>query len=78
MDISGGIGLPLQIDKTTKERTCRYYAHILVDVDLSGPPPNLVMVEFPGDSMLVKVMYENLPPKCTICRIIGHDHTQCQ
>ncbi|KDO41775.1 hypothetical protein CISIN_1g041609mg [Citrus sinensis] len=63
---------------TTKERTYGYYVRILVDVDLSGPLPNSVMVELPDDCILVKVMYENLPLKCIVCGNIGHDRTQCQ
>ncbi|KAK1558703.1 hypothetical protein Q3G72_005605 [Acer saccharum] len=40
-----GVGTPLHLDKATRDRTYRYYARILVDLDLSNDLPKSIMVE---------------------------------
>jgi len=49
-----------------------------VEVDLSGPLPNSVMVELPDDGFPVEIVYENLPPKCSLCGLIGHERMNCR
>ncbi|KAK1564607.1 hypothetical protein Q3G72_006877 [Acer saccharum] len=44
-EIAKGIGTPLHSDKATRDRTYRYYARILVDLDLSIDLPKSIIVE---------------------------------
>lgn len=65
MSIASGVGIPLQIDQTTRKRKFGCYARVLVEVDLSGPLPNQLSVEIPNYGFIVDVHYENLPSKWT-------------
>lgn len=78
MEIARGVGTPLQLDKATKERLYGYYARVLVDVDLAGDLPSSIMVERESHGFSVDIVYENLPPKCNHCGIIGHLVSNCR
>lgn len=78
MSVARGIGLPLQIDQATRDKVFGYYARVLVEVDLSGPLPSSIMVELPDDGFMVDIVYENWPPKCSACRLIGHQLKDCR
>lgn len=78
MEIARGIGIPLQLDVATKEQRFGYYARVLVDVDLLGPLPSSVMVEREHLCFPVGIDYENLPPRCNHCSLIGHETPNCR
>ncbi|CAN6683166.1 unnamed protein product [Malus baccata var. baccata] len=78
MEIARGVGTPLQLDSATRERQYGYYARILVDVNLTGDLPTSLMVERESHGFPVEVVYENLPPKCSHCGLIGHLANSCR
>ncbi|CAN6708759.1 unnamed protein product [Malus baccata var. baccata] len=78
MEIASGVGTPLQLDSATRERQYGYYARILVDVNLAGDLPTSLMVERESHGFPVEVVYENLPPKCSHCGLIGHLANSCR
>ncbi|KAM1048662.1 hypothetical protein ACFX2C_027852 [Malus domestica] len=78
MEISRGVGTPLQLDRATKERLYGYYARVLVVVDLACDLPHSIMVERDSDGFPVDIIYENLPPKCSHCGVVGHLLANCQ
>nr|XP_028960592.1 uncharacterized protein LOC114825736 [Malus domestica] len=78
MEIARGVGTPLQLDSATRERQYGYYARILVDVNLAGDLPTSLMVERESHGFPVEVVYENLPPKCSHCGLIGHLANSCR
>lgn len=47
-EIAGGLGTPISLDDTTKNRVFGHYAQILVDVDLSGKLHDKILVEGNG------------------------------
>ena len=67
-----------QIDQATRDKVFGYYARVLVEVDLSGPLPSSIMVELPDDGFILDIVYENLPPKCSACSLIGHQLKDCR
>ncbi|KAM2635454.1 hypothetical protein EV1_020222 [Malus domestica] len=78
MEIARGVGTPLQLDSATRERQYGYYARILVDVNLADDLPTSLMVERESHGFPVEVVYENLPPKCSHCGLIGHLANSCR
>ncbi|KAK4840039.1 hypothetical protein QYF36_026832 [Acer negundo] len=79
MGIAREIGMPIQINKATREKSFGYYARLLVEVDLLGSLPNSVMVELPDeDGFSVDLVYEYLPPKFTIYGLIGYERVDCR
>ena len=78
MEMARGVGTPLQLDPMTKEGKFDFDARILVDVDLSKPLPEYIMIEREGYGFPVDVVYEKLPPLCDFCGLIGHNSSACR
>ncbi|KAJ4719149.1 DUF4283 domain protein [Melia azedarach] len=78
MTIARGVGIPLQINQATRDMKYGFYAHILVEADLSKPLPDFITVELPNYEFDVEVHYENLPTKCNGCNRFGHADHQCR
>jgi hypothetical protein len=80
--IASSIGTPICTDAYTNkpmmERTFGHYARVLVDVDLAKDLIYRVLVERKGFAFFVDVEYENLPPFCDHCNIIGHKFENCK
>lgn len=65
MTFTRGVGIPLQVDRPTREKKYGFYARILVAVDLSQQLPVFVTVKLLDYGFVVEVHYENLPTKYT-------------
>jgi hypothetical protein len=76
-EIASGIGTPLTIDDATKSRLFGLYARVLVDVDMSEPLFESVVVEREGHALTVAVQYEKYPLYCANCKTLGHDIHSC-
>lgn len=72
------MGIPLQIDRATREKRFVYLAKILVEVDLNNPLPDWLTIELPDYGFDVEVHYENLPTKCSGCLRFGHAVSECR
>jgi len=77
-EIASGLGTPLTIDDATLNRRFGLYARALVDVDLSEPFFEVVIVEREGHALSITVQYEKQPSFCTHCKMMGHDIHSCQ
>jgi hypothetical protein len=60
------------------ERTFGQYARVLVDMDVSQPIRSKVLVERTGFAFFVDLDYENLPPFCSHCKMVGHFLEVCK
>ncbi|KAJ4712441.1 DUF4283 domain protein [Melia azedarach] len=78
MGIARGVGMPLQLDKITREGIYGYYARVLMEVDVLDTLSQFLNVERGDYEFQVKLVYENLPSKCSSCRAIGHDVAKCR
>jgi hypothetical protein len=80
--IASSIGIPICTNSFTNkpmlERTFGHYARVLVDVDLAQNLIYKILVERKGFAFFVDVEYENLPPFCDHCNIIGHKLDNCK
>ncbi|MCI13537.1 hypothetical protein A2U01_0034655, partial [Trifolium medium] len=80
--IASSIGTPICIDaiaaKSMFDRTFGHYARVLVDLDLSQTLRYKVLVERKGFAFYVEMDYENLPPFCNHCNMVGHYLESCK
>ncbi|GAU22855.1 hypothetical protein TSUD_282220 [Trifolium subterraneum] len=72
------LGCPLALDEATKKRTFGHFARILIDVDLSSNLHERILVERNDFDFYADVEYENIPPFCNSCQIIGHSVNNCK
>ncbi|KAJ8421473.1 hypothetical protein Cgig2_007650 [Carnegiea gigantea] len=66
------LGIPIETDKYTKEKTMLQSARLLIEVSLEGPYPDYV--EFVNDFNVVvrqKVKFEWMQVKCGYCQMLG-------
>lgn len=77
-DLAGGIGEPLKIDGKTIRKELGTYARILIDVDLSKPLVEEILVQRERFEFLTYMEYENLPEFCRNCAAVGHDVSRCK
>ncbi|PON53899.1 Zinc knuckle CX2CX4HX4C [Parasponia andersonii] len=77
-DLARRVGVPIRFDEMTLKGEFRYFACILIDIDLSQPISDSLMVEVGADYFFVTLEYEHLPDFCTSCKAIGHDVVICR
>jgi len=73
------LGIPLKIDKFTKEKMMIKYARVLIDIPLDGHFPDYIEF-FNEEEVLIRqqVHYEWKPVKCTYGKIFGHEEVNCK
>jgi hypothetical protein len=80
--IASSVGTPICIDAVTAkpmmERTFGQFVRVLVDMDLTHSLRDKVLVERKGFAFFVELDYENLPPFCSHCQVIGHHVGNCK
>jgi hypothetical protein len=80
--IASSIGTPICtiaiVAKPMFERTFGQFARVLVDMDISQPIKSKVLVERTGFAFFVDLDYENLPPFCSHCKMVGHYIEVCK
>jgi hypothetical protein len=80
--IASSIGTPICTDaiaaKPMFDRTFGHFARVLVDIDLSQTLRYKVLVERVGFAFYVDLDYENLPPFCHHCKMVGHYLESCK
>ena len=77
--IARTIECPIALDRNTKARSFGTFASVLVQVDLTKPIPNKVIVEIEdGVEFVQDVEPMNVPKFCHHCKIIGHLANSCR
>jgi hypothetical protein len=80
--IASSVGTPICTDalaaKPMFDRTFGHFARVLVDMDISQPLRYKVLVERVGYAFYVDLEYENLPPFCSHCKMVGHYLENCK
>ncbi|PON62527.1 Zinc knuckle CX2CX4HX4C [Trema orientale] len=77
-DLARGVGVQIRFDEMTLKGEFGHYACILIDIDLSQPLSDSLMVEVGLDCLFVPLEYERLPNFCTSCKTIGHLAYACR
>ncbi|KAK2638286.1 hypothetical protein Ddye_026081 [Dipteronia dyeriana] len=77
LDMARGIEIPLKFDRATLEGDYGHFTHMLIDVDLSKPLPDSIMIEVGDDCLFPTLFFKNVPSFCSVCCSIGHSATSC-
>ncbi|XP_057811610.1 uncharacterized protein LOC131025843 [Salvia miltiorrhiza] len=72
------VGHPLRVDGTSAQRDFGQFARIFIEIDMSKPLPNTLLVDGNDVSFHVEFTYEYLPLFCSRCKITGHALDKCR
>ncbi|KAF5193757.1 Ribonuclease h domain [Thalictrum thalictroides] len=78
LSIGRGVGYPMKVDDTSINKQYGYYANILVDVDLTKPIPDQILVSTEDYEFWQDVVVTKIPKFCNHCKIVGHSVTECR
>ncbi|KAF6151738.1 hypothetical protein GIB67_002021 [Kingdonia uniflora] len=70
------MGTPIHVDRTQND--FGYFAKVLVDIDLTEPIPNKVLVELEDGDFWQRVELGALPKFCPHCKMVGHNLSECR
>ncbi|KAF9621421.1 hypothetical protein IFM89_021460 [Coptis chinensis] len=77
MSLGKAIGSPIGVDKHTLQRDFGYFASVLVDIDLSKPVPNQILVKKEeGKTFFQEVELVKMPKFCRHYKLVGHFVTE--
>ncbi|CAH9092862.1 unnamed protein product [Cuscuta europaea] len=78
-EVASMVGIPITTDKITQERTNNDYARVLIEVDVSKPPPLSFPIRLPSRKVFKQnVVYETFPNFCFHCKQYGHNPFICK
>lgn len=72
------VGTQIKLDQNSVSGMYGHYIRILVEVDLSLPLQEHVVLERTGHYTFVSISYERLPDFYSHCSIVGHSITNCK
>lgn len=75
--IASTIGRPIHVDKATERRQRISSARICIEIDAKNVLPDSVEIQVDGESVVVNVEYQFLPPICSECKVFGHPSSRC-
>ncbi|XP_042511524.1 uncharacterized protein LOC122086634 [Macadamia integrifolia] len=76
--VSSLIGKPLYSDIRTKKMDRLSFAQVCIEIQAGTDLPSSVTVmDGEGHSFVQEVMYEWVPPVCSLCNCFGHKTSQC-
>jgi len=78
MEIASAVGIPIDLDGPTRNRTFGHYACILVDIDLSKRAYDEILFERNGFAFKVEVQYERRSLFFHHFYSIGQNVTECR
>ncbi|XP_062119067.1 uncharacterized protein LOC133832784 [Humulus lupulus] len=72
------IGVPILVDKVTKDRSMMQFARVLVEIELSEDLPKSVQfLNEKGQLVEQFLEFEWLPTQCRGCKVYGHTERMC-
>ncbi|CAH9132114.1 unnamed protein product [Cuscuta epithymum] len=78
-EVASMVGVPITTDKITQERANNDYARVLIEVDVSKPPPLHFPIRLPSRKVIKQnVLYETFPNFCFQCKEFGHHPFICK
>ncbi|XP_074264429.1 uncharacterized protein LOC141586916 [Silene latifolia] len=77
--IASKLGKPLYADPVTTHKGRLGFARVLIELDVSKPVPDHLLLHSPfGGTLLQKIEVELMPYFCSHCKKLGHEHKQCR
>ncbi|CAH9135335.1 unnamed protein product [Cuscuta epithymum] len=78
-EVASMVGVPLTTDLITQERSNHNFARVLIEVDVSKPPPLSFPIRLPSHKVIKQlVVYETFPNFCFHCKKYGHHPFICK
>ncbi|XP_062118254.1 uncharacterized protein LOC133831861 [Humulus lupulus] len=76
--IMSTIGVPILVDKVTKDRSMMQFARVLVEIELSEDLPKSVQFHNEKGQLIEQFLeFEWLPTQCRGCKVYGHTERMC-
>ncbi|KAL0359941.1 UNVERIFIED_CONTAM: hypothetical protein Sradi_3678600 [Sesamum radiatum] len=75
--VASMIGTPLQIDDATLNQSKLSKARVGIEIDLTAPIVEDFDLQINGRTIQQKVVYEQVPKYCNLCKHVGHDNLEC-
>ncbi|XP_042038360.1 uncharacterized protein LOC121784261 [Salvia splendens] len=77
MAIGNLLGKPLQADHATIHQSRLSFARICVEIDISIPPPEEIILNIRGKDSRYNVAWDRFPLFCANCKHVGHVKEDC-
>ncbi|XP_042041293.1 uncharacterized protein LOC121786729 [Salvia splendens] len=77
MDIDKLLGESLLVDHATINQTRLSFARIFVEIDISNPPTEEIILSILGKESRHKVAWDRIPLFCVNCKHVGHVIDKC-
>ncbi|KAL0281751.1 UNVERIFIED_CONTAM: hypothetical protein Sradi_7290600 [Sesamum radiatum] len=71
------IGTPLQIADSTFNQSNLSKARVCIEIDLLKPLVEEIDINIFGSTIVQKIVYEQVPYYCSLCKHIGHQDSEC-
>ncbi|XP_042038352.1 uncharacterized protein LOC121784256 [Salvia splendens] len=71
------LGTPIQVDRATANKTRLSFARICVEIDISKPPPEEIILDICGRETVQQVRWDKIPSYCRDCKHVGHKSDVC-
>ncbi|KAL2248140.1 UNVERIFIED_CONTAM: putative mitochondrial protein [Sesamum indicum] len=75
--IASLVGTPLKLDEPTLFQSRLTAARVCVEVDLANKLIEEIVIEIGNEEVVQKVIFENLPKYCMLCKHVGHEAQNC-
>ncbi|XP_041995766.1 uncharacterized protein LOC121745893 [Salvia splendens] len=66
------LGTPIQVDRATANKTRLSFARICVEIDITKPPPEEIILDICGRETAQQVRWDKIPAYCRECKHVGH------
>lgn len=76
--LASALGTVIKIDDRTWNRTMCHYARVLIEIDMTKGCEDYIIFESEGQVLFASLKYEQLPPFCNHCGIVGHSLDSCK
>ena len=71
------LGTPIQVDRATADKTRLSFARICVEIDITKPPPEEIILDICGRETVQQVKWGKIPSYCRECKHVGHSSEVC-
>ncbi|XP_042009095.1 uncharacterized protein LOC121757645 [Salvia splendens] len=71
------LGTPIQVDRATANKSRLSFARICVEIDITKPPPEEIILDICGREMVQQVKWDKIPSYCRECKHVGHKSDLC-
>ncbi|KAF6173912.1 hypothetical protein GIB67_039863 [Kingdonia uniflora] len=78
MSMGSTPGTPIHLDQSTINQEYGYHASVLVDIELSKPIPDHVLIDVEGKEIRQEVIMYRVPKYCNHCKNVGHGIAECK